>query len=92
MENKIDFEKLTQKVQELEMITEKLKTSLSNFDQLMEDNIQSGKGIWDGESAILWKEEWKQLIAEMPEVIDTFQKQSKNIQNFIEIMKKTEQS
>ena len=55
--NKINKGELKRKINEMELLMQKARTSLINMDRLIEETIDSKKGIWDGEDAKNFKKE-----------------------------------
>ena len=88
--NKIDIDRIQEKIGEINELSERAKSSLKNMDSLIENTVNNGKGVWDGESARAYKEQWHRLAEEIPEFTDIFEKQSKNLSSIVEHMKKTE--
>ena len=82
--NKINKEELKRKINEIELLMQKARASLINMDRLIEETIDSKKGIWDGEDAKNFKKEYHNLSSEAPTILDIFQKQSNNMKNIIE--------
>ena len=82
--NMINKEDLKRKINEIDLLMQKARTSLINMDRLIEETIDSKKGIWDGDEAHSFKKEYHNLSCEVPTVLDAFQKQTSNIKTLIE--------
>ena len=92
MNNTVYEQDIKKKIEEINLLTTKVKTAFENMDQVIEENIHTGKGIWDGEASQNFKEEWKKLKEQIPSVLDAFEKQNKNLSNLLEITKKAEEN
>ena len=77
--NSIDKEKIISTINEINELTALTKSSLNNMDNLIKDNINTNKGIWDGESASIYLKEWEKISEEIPELVEIFEKQAKNL-------------
>ena len=75
----INQEELNKKINEIEILLEEAKTSLSNMDDLINQTINSNKGIWDGEEAKYFKEDYQKLSSEAPTILNAIEKQKNNI-------------
>ncbi|MBP5679158.1 MAG: hypothetical protein J6X28_04970 [Bacilli bacterium] len=84
----VELSKSLAKIKEL---TEKVEKSFQNADILVKENINTGNGVWDSDSAKLWKEKWENLREDFPAIVETFHQQESNLETFIENMKKTEE-
>ena len=89
--NNINFEELNKSLVNLKTQAETVKESLTAMNNLVEDNINSGAGIWDGPSAATYKTKWNSLKDEIPTIIDDFRKQADNLEMFINTMKNGEE-
>ena len=77
--NSIKEEELKKKIHEMEILIEEAKTSLSNMDDLIDQSINSNRGIWDGEEAKYFKEDYQRLSSEVPSILNSAEKQKNNI-------------
>ena len=91
MNNKIEYDNLSKKVIEIEVLTNQVKEAFSRMDTLIEENINSGKGIWDGSGAAEYRQKWNQMKEEIPSSLEQFQILENNLKNTIEMMKKSEE-
>ncbi len=91
MNNKIEYDNLSKKVIEIEVLTNQVKEAFSRMDTLIEENINSGKGIWDGSGAAEYCQKWNQMKEEIPSSLEQFQILENNLKNAIEMMKKSEE-
>ena len=91
MQENINIDELEKSLSNIRNLTEKMSKNLLNTNQLIRDSINNGSGVWDSNSAELYRNRWESLISDFPEVIQTFQKQESNLETFIENMKKVEE-
>lgn len=82
--NIIKQEELKKKIYEIDLLMQDAKTSLLNMADLLDQTIDSKKGIWDGEEAKQFKEEYQKISSEIPTILETFTKQSNNIKELLE--------
>ena len=92
MEEKVEFTELEKSLVTLKQLTEKVDKNLSNVNNLLKENINTGAGVWDSEEAAQYRERWETFMEEFPDIIKTFQQQETNLEQFISNMKKTEES
>ena len=89
--NIVNFDELNKSLVNLKNISEAVKNSLTSMNALVEENINTGAGVWDGTSAETFKTKWNVLKDEIPTFIDDFNKQAENLEMFINTMKKGEE-
>ncbi|MBR2828077.1 MAG: hypothetical protein IKE70_02450 [Bacilli bacterium] len=82
--NTVKQEELKKKIKEIDFLMQNAKTSFLNLDDLIAQTIDSKKGIWDGEEAKQFKEDYRKLAHEIPTIIDFFITQNNNIKLLIE--------
>ena len=81
--NIIEIDILKTKLTTLEQLTERVSTNLNNMNVVIEETVATGKGIWDGESANQFKASWSSLNEDIPSFIEVFEKQTSNLNIFI---------
>jgi len=81
--NKIEYDELSKKITDINNLINKVENSFKNIDNIINDNVNSGKGIWDGEDAYNFKNDWSNLKENVPIIIDIYKKQAENIENVI---------
>ena len=89
--NTVNFDELNKSLTNLKIISESVKNSLTSMNNLVEENINTGSGVWDGPSAANFKTKWNSIKDEIPTFIDDFNKQAENLELFINTMKKGEE-
>jgi len=82
--NKIEYIELENKIKQIDELSNAVENTFNKMDTLVNNNVNSGKGIWDGIEAGNFKNEWDELKEEIPKVINIFRTQAKNIANVIE--------
>ena len=83
--NKIEYEELKNKINEVNDLTTKVENNFKKIDNIITENINTGKGIWDGEEAQNFKNEWSNLKENIPNIVDIYKKQAQNIENVLEM-------
>ena len=83
--NKIEYEELKNKINEVNDLTTKVENNFKTIDNIITENINTGKGIWDGEEAQNFKNEWSNLKENIPNIVDIYKKQAQNIENVLEM-------
>ena len=91
-EENIEFNELEKSLLNIKQLTEKMSKTLESVDGLIKDNINNGSGVWDSQTAELYRSRWDLLSQEFPTIIETFSQQEENLNQFITNMKKTEEA
>ena len=89
--NTVNFDELNKSLINFKIQAEIVKESLTSMNNLVEENINTGAGIWDGPSASIFKTKWGIIKDEIPTLIDNFKIQADNLELFINTMKNTEE-
>lgn len=89
--NKIEYAELTNKLKEINMLSIKAESSMKKLDNLIENNINTGIGIWDGESASEFINRWNSVKDEIPTITNILRTQTDNIKNMIDKNKEIEE-
>ena len=87
MEENIQFTELEQSLLNLRQLTDKITKNLDNYNRIITENINSGVGVWDSEMAGFYRQRWESVMEEFPSVIEIFQTQSSNLEQYIKNMK-----
>ncbi len=90
MQEQINLDELEKAVLNLEELTEKVNYTLNHANKVVEENINSGRGVWDGQMAEFYKRRWETLQKEFPSILETFSDQEKNLKEYLENMKRVE--
>ena len=88
MKETVDFVELNKTLNNIKMLTDKMKNNLENIDSLITDNINNNTGILDGNIASEFLKKWDTLREEIPASIDSINKQELNLEVFINSMQK----
>ena len=87
MQENINFTELENSLNRLKNLTESVSHNLMDINSIVNENVNSGIGVWDSMQAALYKERWNQLSEEFSEIIHIFQTQESNLFSFINNMK-----
>ena len=88
MQENINYNELEKSLNKIKDLSEKVKYNLMCIDSIIEENINSGVGILDGNSGELFKKRWDYLKEDVPSSIETFINQANNLELFISSFKK----
>ena len=91
MQENIEIDQLTKSLIQMKQLTERMARNLEKVNQVIEENINTGSGVWDSEQAALYKGRWETVMKEFPMIIKTFQQQEADLEKFLENMKKVEE-
>lgn len=82
--NTLQYAEVTQKLNKIQTLAENVEASLNDISNLINESVNTGAGVWDGESASQFMEKWKTLDADLPGFIEDFKKQARNISTILE--------
>ena len=82
--NIIDTENINKKVIEIKNLTDKVATNFDNFNTMIEEMVDTGIGVWDGESAHNYKISWQNFSQKIPTFVTAFETQINNLQVLLE--------
>ena len=83
--NKIEYDELNKMLNRINNLTAEVQNIFSKVDEMILENVASGKGVWDGNDATNFKNEWNSLREDIPKIVEIFRKQKENIENTIKI-------
>ena len=83
--NKIEYDELELKIKQINELSNKVENILNKMNNLIEENVNSGKGIWDGPDASEYKNEWNVMEENIPNIVSIYRKQAENIENVIKL-------
>ena len=86
MKETVNFVELNKSLNNIKILTYKMKNNLENIDLLITDNINNNTGILDGNIACEFLKKWDALREEIPASIDSINKQELNLEMFINSM------
>ena len=81
MKDSIDIEKIKEKINDIDHLQEQAISSLNDMNNIINDIVNSGKGIWDGEDALEFKEEWNSKMETLPSSVQCVFQEQKEILN-----------
>ena len=90
MKDSINIEKIKEKTNSIDYLQEQAISSLNDMNNIINDLVNSGKGIWDGEDALEFKEEWNSKMETLPSSVQSiFQEQKEILNKVISRMEKS---
>ena len=90
MKDSIDIEKIKEKINNIDHLQEQAVSSLNDMNNIINDYVNSGRGIWDGEDASEYKEDWNKKMEELPSSVENiFQEQKEILEKTISSIEKT---
>ena len=87
MKEKIDFNELENSLNKIKNIIDNVKNNLTSMDELINENINNGSGILDGNSGELFIQKWEKIKEDIPSSINEIESQANNLETFINTMK-----
>ena len=84
--NSIELEEAKKTVELLKESANTASNSLNKIDEIIEEKVNSGIGIWDGLTAAEFKNEWREVSRDIPDYINDFYKTINNLSLVIEKM------
>ena len=91
MNENVELNSLETSLNNIKTMTEKLTHSINNINRLIIENVNSGVGVWDSESAEYFRTRWDNLMEEVPTVIEIFKSQESNLDKVVQNMKSIEE-
>ena len=90
MKDSINIEKIKEKTNSIDHLQEQAISSLNDMNNIINDLVNSGKSIWDGEDALEFKEEWNSKMETLPSSVQSiFQEQKEILNKVISRMEKS---
>ncbi len=77
--NTLNYEEVQHKLNEINATIERVEKALNNINRLIYENVNSNKGIFDGNAASQFMEKWKNLEEQFPDFIQKFKSQATNV-------------
>lgn len=81
--NEIEYSGLSSKLGEINQLSDQVSASLNGINDLIDQTVNSGAGIWDGESATQFKTGWVELADDFNTFITAFKKQAMNVSSLL---------
>ena len=82
--NKIEYDEIKEKLQELTELTERVEKNLMNMNSIITETVGENVGVWDGESATQFRASWANIENEIPSYIKIFRDQVNNLQTVLD--------
>lgn len=89
--NTLEYGSAKTSLNNLYQYAETVRTNLNKINNMIDEDVNTGIGIWDGESASKFRTNWKVLADDIPQFIDSFNKQVANLAVMIEETHKADQ-
>ncbi len=85
--NSLELENAKATLQRLKDEADRIKTNLNKIDGMIQDKVNTGIGIWDGQAATEFRAQWSNVASEIPSYIQDFNNQVNNLSAAIEELK-----
>ncbi len=82
--NSLQYAEVQTMLTRLESLANQVEKALNGISQLIDSSVNTNAGIFDGRAAAEFMSKWTELDNELPEFIENFKKQSKNVQTILE--------
>ena len=83
MSNTLNYVEAQASLEKLKKLAETVRSSLNGMNALIQDNVNSGAGIWDGTSAAAFTMKWNDISNEIPTYCMYLENQINNLSTFI---------
>ena len=90
--NTLEYGQAKSTLDQLYEYAETVRTNLTTMNDYINENVNSGAGVWDGESASNFRTKWDALNDEIPLFISYFNKQVTNLATMINETHKADQA
>ena len=91
MKEKINFTELEVSLNNIKNLVDKMNHDLTSINTTINEHINSGEGILDGNSGVIFKNKWDEISKDIPTVIGFLKDQQTNLENLINNMKEQNQ-
>ena len=78
--NTLNFSEIEQKLVRIRELGDTVEKALNGISQLINENVNTGKGVFDGTAATQFMEKWQELDRELPGFIQDIKKQAANVE------------
>lgn len=90
--NSVDYNALDTNVKNIEDYTANIKNALSTLNTMIEENVNTGAGIYDGRVAAEYKASWQEFATEFDTFVQMCQTQASNIRLEMENIRVVDES
>ena len=77
--NTLEYSQASNTLDQLYEYAQTVKAQLTTMNDYINESVNTGAGVWDGESAGQFRTKWDALNDEIPTYIDYFNKQVANL-------------
>jgi len=81
--NTLNYSAAQQSLNVLKNLAEEVRTNLNNINNLITQNVNTGDGLWDGNSASNFLNNWGDVAKDIPTYITYLENQVENLSEFI---------
>lgn len=81
--NTLQYAEIKAKIDLLMTLADNVNSSLTDISALIDETVNTGRGVWDGNAAAQFLTKWKELDRELPDFIASFKKQAENVQTVL---------
>ena len=82
--NILNYTEIEQKLSTLNDLASRMEQALNGINGLIYENVNSNKGIFDGNAASEFMKKWQEFETEIPSFIKNFKSQAKNVKVALE--------
>lgn len=82
--NTLQYTEVSNAITRIETLTDSVKTTLDNINNLITDTVNTGQGVWDGQSANSFLSKWNDFAYDIPSFVAAFRKQANNVQTILD--------
>lgn len=83
MNNTLNYAEAQASLSNLKQLAETVRTNLTSMNTLINDNVNSGEGVWDGKSAAAFTAKWEEISNDIPKFCMYIENQSENLAEFL---------
>lgn len=81
--NTLNYAEAQASLKKLQQYAETVRTNLTGMNTLIQDNVNSNAGVWDGQSAAAFTAKWEELSNEIPTYCTYLDNQAENLSEFL---------
>ena len=78
--NTLNFSEIEQKLVRIRELGDTVEKALNGISQLINENVNTGKGVFDGTVATQFMSKWQELDRQLPGFIQDIKKQAANVE------------
>ncbi len=78
--NTLNLSEIEQRLVRIRQLGDTVENALKGISQLINENVNTGKGVFDGTAATQFMEKWQELDKELPGFIQDIKRQATNVE------------